>query len=271
MTSHYISHQNSVVHYRKWGQGEKLLFCFHGYGKESQEFSMFEHNLGNRYTLVAIDMPFHGITNWKGDLTFKPDLLVSFMNQIRTTIQKKQEAFSILGFSMGGRIALYLAQIIPQQIDKLVLVAPDGLHFSFVRKLTTDNWLVHKIMGWTINHPNWILWVLKNLEKAKILHKSMADFARFYIHDKEQRLLLYQRWTAMRKFKPKPKKLKKIVRKNDINISMLYGAFDKVIPVSGGKDFMKGIEKNASLTVIDAGHNLLTEVQVPVIVQLFND
>jgi pimeloyl-ACP methyl ester carboxylesterase len=270
MTSHYLSHNNSVVHYRKWGKGEKLLFCFHGYGKESQGFSMFEERLGNKYTIVAIDMPFHGTTDWKEDLTFKPALLVMFINQIKAALKKQQQAISILGFSMGGRIALYLSQLIPHQIEKLVLVAPDGLHLNIWRTLTTENWAVHRIMGYTINHPRWIMWVLNNLEKGKILHKSMADFARFYLHDKEQRLLLYQRWTAMRKFKPNVSKLKRLVRKNKIEVSMLFGAFDRVIPASGGKKFVKGIEENASIKIIEAGHNLLTEVQVPEIVKLFN-
>jgi hypothetical protein len=52
---------------------------------------------------------------------------------------------------------------------------------------------------------------------------------------------------------------------------MLFGSFDQVINYKGGEKFKEGIEEFASVKVIEAGHNLLSEGQVGKIAQLIND
>jgi pimeloyl-ACP methyl ester carboxylesterase len=111
MQSHYITHNNSTIHYRKFGDGPKLLFCFHGYGREADTFSILERRLGSLFTIVAIDIPFHGRTEWKEELIFKPKYLQQFLLQIRRSLNKENIKFSLLGFSIGGRLALYLTQL----------------------------------------------------------------------------------------------------------------------------------------------------------------
>jgi pimeloyl-ACP methyl ester carboxylesterase len=271
MQSHYINHKNSTIHYRQFGVGPKLLFCFHGYGRESYTFSFLERTLGNVFTIIAIDIPYHGLTEWKEELIFKPTYLTQFLLDIRNALRKENMKFSLLGFSMGGRIALYLTQLLPDKVERLILLAPDGLSFNFWRWLGSETWLGGNLLHYTINNPGWIKWLISKAEKWRVIHRSLADFIGYYIYDDEHLMTLYQRWISMRKFSPSLSKLKGLIRKNKISVRMLFGAFDRVIPYQGGERFKQGIEELATVEVIESGHNLLSEAHVRKIAQLIND
>ena len=271
MQSHYITHKNSKVHYIQFGFGPKLLFCFHGYGRESFTFSFLERRLGNIFTIIAIDIPFHGLTEWKDELIFKPSYLTQFLLDISSGLKKDNIKFSLLGFSMGGRIALYLTQLLPEKVERLVLLAPDGLSFNFWRWLGSETWIGSKLLHYTIHHPHWLTLVINKAEKWHIIPRSLADFIRYYIYDEEHRTTLYSRWISMRKFVPSKGKLKEIIKTNRIPVRMLFGTFDRVIPYQGGERFKQGMEELATIEVVEAGHNLLSEVHVRKIAQLIND
>ena len=268
MQSHYITHRNSTIHYRQFGNGAKLLFCFHGYGRESYTFSFLERYLGQQYTIVAIDIPFHGLTQWKDELIFQPKYLTHFVQEIAASVDKENSKFSILGFSMGGRIALHLTQLMTERVEKLILLAPDGMSFNFWRWFGSETWLGSKLLSYTIRNPSWIAWVINKAEKWKIISRSLADFVSYYIHDEESRVILYRRWISMRKFSPSLGKLKKLIAQNKIGVRMMFGSFDRIIPYQGGERFRNGLEEFATLEVVEAGHNLLNEVHARRIVQL---
>ena len=120
-----------MLSYRRFGDGNKMLFCFHGYGEDALTFSFLEKNLGNEFTLIALDFPFHGLTEWNEEFLLRIDELIEIMNKISSV-----QSFSILGYSMGGRVALKLLQIIPDRIEKIILLAPDGLHNNFWHKIS---------------------------------------------------------------------------------------------------------------------------------------
>ena len=271
MQSHYITHRNSTIHYRQFGSGPKLLFCFHGYGRESYTFSILERSLGRQFTIIAIDIPFHGLTKWKDELIFQPKYLIYFVQQIAASVNKANDKFSLLGFSMGGRIALHLTQLMAEKVERLILLAPDGVSFNFWRWFGSETWVGNKLLAHTIHNPAWIKWVVDKAEKWHVVHRSLADFIRYYIHDEEHRLILYRRWISTRKFSPSLSKLKKLIKEYRIPVRMMFGSFDRVIPYEGGERFRKGIEEFATVKVVEAGHHLLSEVHVSKIVQLIND
>jgi pimeloyl-ACP methyl ester carboxylesterase len=267
--SEFVEQGNAKFHYRVFGSGPQLLFCFHGYGRDSYSFGCLQKALGNTYTLIAIDMPFHGLTAWKNKLTFHPNYLVQVMQQIRKKYNSDKEKFSVLGFSMGGRIALHLVQVLHKHIDRVVLIAPDGLKINFWHWFCTHTWPGNKLLGYTINHPSWVLYLLKLAERTRVINASVASFVHYYLHDHEQRQTLYQRWTTLRKFTLNIDRLKKTIIKNKIPVRMLFGLHDQIILSSSGRKFRRGIEEYATVKVINETHYLLREAHAQTIKQLF--
>ncbi|TXT32223.1 MAG: alpha/beta hydrolase fold protein, partial [Chitinophagaceae bacterium] len=125
MNSYFIGFGPSKIHYMRFGTGERLVFCFHGYGELASSFAVFEPYLGNEFTLIAIEAPFHGKTDWQGELLLKPSDLITVMKEIAGD---NHQAWILFGYSMGGRMAMKIMELIPEQIEQLILVAPDGLH-----------------------------------------------------------------------------------------------------------------------------------------------
>jgi pimeloyl-ACP methyl ester carboxylesterase len=263
-----LSYKSSIIGYETLGTGKEILFCFHGYGLNATSFSFLEEALGKDYTLIAIDLPFHGNTQWNEGLQFLPDDLMAIMQQLQPN---KTKAFSLLGFSMGGRVCLCLLEKIPSLINKVVLIAPDGLHNNFWQKLSTQTKWGNKLFCYFMAHP-WFLFLLMKLAAAlHLFNKNIVRFVHYYLDDAMERKALYKRWTTMRFLKPDLLHLKKILLQQKKHVSILFGKYDSVIVTKCGLDFKKGVEEFVTIKEIQAGHQLLKEKHIPAIVALFNE
>jgi pimeloyl-ACP methyl ester carboxylesterase len=265
-----LHYKNSVISYQGFGQGAKTAFCFHGYGETASAFAFLEKYAGNEFTFYAIDLPFHGNTKWDEGLTFTINDLQQIIEQILNLKNPKPETclpdrqaknlkLSLMGFSLGGRMALSLYQLMPEKIEKLVLLAPDGLKVNFWYWMATQTWLGNKFFAFTMKKPGWFFGMLKLMNKLKLVNASIFKFVNYYIGNAEVRQLLYSRWTALRKIKPDISKIKKSVTANNTLVRLVYGKHDRIILSSVGEKFCKGIEDNCRLAVIPSGHQVLHE------------
>ena len=71
----FLPYRSSRLHYYCWGAGPRLLFAFHGYSESASSFALIGEAIDTPFTLIAIDLPFHGQTEWKEGLSFAPDEL----------------------------------------------------------------------------------------------------------------------------------------------------------------------------------------------------
>jgi pimeloyl-ACP methyl ester carboxylesterase len=262
--SNHICFRNSSIHYIRLGNGPEWLFCFHGYGEDGGSFLPLAETLGEQFTLVAIDAPFHGKTDWQEGLLFEPADLVEIINRIKPANQQMR----LLGYSMGGRIALQLLQLIPEQISKLVLIAPDGLHKNKWQWIATRTKIGERLFSYTMHNPYWIIGLLDLSAKLGLYNKNLLKFVHYYLDNEDQRLILYRRWTTMRKFRPDKALLKKIIIKNKIPVNILFGKYDRVILTKHGIHFSEHANDYIKVTEIEAGHQLLKERHIPLITTL---
>ena len=266
-----LIYRNSAVSYYRFGSGPQIVVCFHGYCEEANAIEFLGKHAGNQFTFFSIDLPFHGKTSWEDGFSFNSSDLLQIVEQIIENDNRKSEIknrkFSLLGFSLGGRMALSLYQIIPEKIEKLVLLAPDGLKENFWYWLATQTWLGNKFFNLTMNKPGWFFGFLKLLNKLKLVNTSIFKFVTYYIGDAEVRKLLYARWTTMRKIKPNLSVIKKNILGNKTPVRLVYGKHDRIILSSVGEKFRKGIEEHCTISVINAGHQVLHEKHVEEIIQ----
>src|SRR5690606_2199861 len=86
------------------GSGDELLICFHGFGESASRFTCMEPALGNMFTIVALDMPFHGHTTWSEGRDVEQEDLEALIKKILERFGKQR--FSLMGYSMGGRLVM---------------------------------------------------------------------------------------------------------------------------------------------------------------------
>ena len=235
---------NSVVSYQRFGNGPQPVICFHGYGEQAGVFSFFEKEAGDRFSF---------------------DLLKIIDCE---TYNRKPV---LMGFSLGGRVALSLYEAVPEKFCKLILLAPDGLKINFWYWLSTQTLMGRRIFSFTMKHPGWFFGFLKLMNKLKLVNASIFKFVKYYIDNEEMRTLLYKRWICLRKLKPNLKKIKRAVKETQTPVRLMYGKHDRIILPVVGERFRKGIEDYCTITIIEAGHQVLHNKHVDEIVNLILD
>lgn len=232
------------------------MVCFHGYGETAGSFEFLGRYAGNEYSIYAIDLPFHGYTKWNEGLIFTPHDLETIIFSI---IENKENKWTLMGFSLGGRIALSLYQSIPERFSRMILLAPDGLKVNFWYWLATQTKAGNRFFHFTMKHPGWFFGLLRVFDKLRLVNKSIFKFVNYYIGEKTVRDELYKRWTALRKLQPHIKKIKALVIKHKTIVQLVYGRHDRIILPVVGEKFRKGIENYCSLHILEGGHQVLHE------------
>lgn len=260
MEPQFINYKNSRIGWYCFGRGAKPVICFHGYGENATAFSFLEKQAGNDFSFYAFDLPFHGKTEWNEGLNFHWEDLLEIISEItKGKFQPSNSKITFLGFSLGGRIALSLYQVIPSQIEKIVLLAPDGLKINFWYWLSTQTWIGNKIFNATMKNPGWFFGFLKLLNKTGIVNASVLKFVKYYIDNAEVRHELYNRWITLRRLRPDLSKIKSLIKQYKTPFRLVYGKHDRIILSKIGEQFQQGIEDYCTVTVIESGHQVLHE------------
>src|ERR1700761_3519482 len=153
MTDHYFENGLINLHYYKFGNGEKVMLCFHGYGMHGKQFKLLESSLGEKYIFIGFDLFFHKETKLKDQSlpTVKQgiskrafaDLMIDFCKH------ESIDRFSVIGYSMGTHFATIVAEELPERIDEFILAAPSSLNpgrlIPFFSKNKTGNKILEKL------------------------------------------------------------------------------------------------------------------------------
>lgn len=245
------------------GEGPRVALCFHGYGEQADSFVFLAKHAGVQFRFIAVDLPFHGLTTWKEGLLFTPADLVSIVSGILMQEQLPVTTpLTLMGYSLGGRVVLSLVETGAFQVERIVLLAPDGLKINGWYRLATQTGAGNRFFKFTMKHPGWFFGMLKLMNKLKLVNASIFKFVNYYIGDAAVREALYTRWTTLRKLKPDLSAIKKIIASQNIPVRILYGKHDRIILASVGERFRNGIAKQCTITIIHAGHQVLHEKHV---------
>jgi 2-succinyl-6-hydroxy-2,4-cyclohexadiene-1-carboxylate synthase len=121
-------------YYRRRGIGPPLVLL-HGFSGSSISWATLTDTLAKRMDIIAIDLLGHGHT---GSPQSADRYAIEYAAQDITAIVDYLgfDRFSLLGYSMGGRLALYLAHRFPELIKVLILEsASPGIADAAERKL----------------------------------------------------------------------------------------------------------------------------------------
>ena len=90
------------------------VVLLHGFTQTRQSWRRTIAALGGRYRALAPDLPGHGQASER-----RPASFTACAAYVRALAGDR---FTLVGYSMGGRIALYTALTLPQHVERLVLV-----------------------------------------------------------------------------------------------------------------------------------------------------
>lgn len=100
------------------------LILLHGFGSSLETWEPWAQALGSRYRVVRLDLPGCGLSmpDPTGDYSDARSMALVAALMDRLGIARA----TLIGNSMGGRIAWRFAAAHPERVSKLVLISPDG-------------------------------------------------------------------------------------------------------------------------------------------------
>ena len=139
---------NYQFHYSLSGNNNQQTILFlHGFTGNSQDFSSVIPLLCKSCCCLAVDLPGHGKTQVNGDETcYNMSNTAEALIQLLDDLQI--DKCLLLGYSMGGRLALYMTLHFPERFEKVVLEsASPGLKTEKERshRLQADSQIAQKL------------------------------------------------------------------------------------------------------------------------------
>jgi len=255
----YVSTGRMQLHYRRYGSGPKLLIAFHGYGNEATIFSPFAPFIGATYTLYSIDLPHHGNSHWDaGTKLEKKDLVKLATNLMKEMSTNK---CSLLGYSIGGRVCLSIIEQMPEHIDKVLLIAPDGLVFNPLYYFVTRNFAGKRLFNSFLSNPKKYMRYIDWMKEKKYLSTAQYNFGMNYLGSREDRNFLLKVWPDLSRIITSATTVKAAIIKHRIPVYIFMGAYDRVIPVKNADSF-KGLE-TVTIYVAEKGHRVFDKDTMP--------
>ena len=257
MTEKHIAINSSVIHYLQTGEGEKHLVLFHGFGQTHQAFLSHAERLRSKYTLYIFDLFFHGKSFWAhGEEPLKKDEWKKFMEQF--VEEHNVEKFSLAGFSMGGKFALATLEIFPEKIDKLFLIAADGVDKNIWYHLATSPVPLRMLFRSMILHPKRLEFITRAAQRLGLITKTLKKFVTSQMNTPEKRSQVYHSWVVFRPLKFDLKKIAAATRRRHIPIVVVVGRHDRIINYKRTKKLLKDF-RNLHFEILETGHGGLLE------------
>jgi pimeloyl-ACP methyl ester carboxylesterase len=252
----YFRIRNSFIHAIKFGNGKKLLLCFHGFGEDASKFLLLESSLSSRYTVIALDLPFHGETKWeRGDLFKKQDLKHLIEEVLR---RENYQRFSLMGYSLGGKLVMAAIHSFALQIDEVILAAPDGVvNNSWYNLAVYPGW-GQKLFHRFVENPHFVFSIARILGSIRLLDERLIKFLQVQTDSQEKRQKIYDVWLTIKDFERELSLTKKLITAHHIRSFIFIGKYDRVITTRIGSKFSHGLS-NCSYIILEKGHNLITE------------
>ena len=113
------------LHVRDSGAREApAVILLHGFGSSLHTWEPLARALSGEYRVIRFDLPGFGLTGVdpSGDYTDARSVLVLGALMDRLGLARA----SLIGNSIGGKIAWNFAALHPERVDRLVLISPDG-------------------------------------------------------------------------------------------------------------------------------------------------
>lgn len=252
--SQFVDWKDTQVHILEQGKGDQTVILIHGLGGALHEFNPLAEKLAATYHVVSFDLPGFGLSDAPTYTDDIQQVYADFMDFIISNYTN--DSCFVVGNSMGGMIAWNTALLHPEEVQKLVLLAPAG--YDMVE-------IAEKNAEW-INQPQIQFLLAKGA--APFIAKSNVEMC-FYDDEHIDPMLIERKYGMMNK-KGNLDYLKQLAGYKDFMDTatiqeiqtptlLIWGTEDEIIPYSHAARFARDLPNNTFLTYENCGHAPMLE------------
>jgi pimeloyl-ACP methyl ester carboxylesterase len=143
-------------------------------------------------------------------------------------------------------------------IERLILIAPDGLKINFWYDMATNSWLSRRIFRYCMEHPDLFLNFADMLTATRLIHPSVSRFVKSQMEDDHNRQLIYDSWVSFRTLNLNIHELGTIIGQHRIPVEIFLGEKDRVIDAGSIRPLVREFP-NTRLHILPGGHTRLIE------------
>jgi len=248
-----------TLEYNTIGNGTETVLCLHGFGREAEDFDVFLPLLKNNQRMVSVNLLAHGNSAFPAERISRQPLSKTEWSDMTAALLRSlnSEHFHLIGYSMGGRLAMVLAEQMADKILSLVLLAPDGLKVNLIYRFVSETKVGRIVYRSIIQHANWLLRIVDLLSAIHLLDRKIHRFVNLQLETKEKRQLVYDAWLIHRQLFPNLRDVAQQIESNKIPFSLIFGRYDKIIPARNGARLLKHFSTPHDSVLLDLGHRLL--------------
>lgn len=247
----YIKIEKGTVSCHRFGRGAKLIIALHGFGDQANSFSNFEKTLGDHYTIIAPDLPFHGETEWLED-SYQREDFIQLIEQILKL--DSWQTFDLVGHSLGGTIALSIATHFDKHLEYLILLAPSGIA---VKSMAIPNLIPVAIRLWIAKYlkTGFILNLAERLKTWGGVNAYSVKFLHHHLGDSNKQKRLMHTWVSEYYFRLKISTLKRSLSKREKEKTyFILGTKD---PLVSSSVIEEKLGNYVNIQQIESGHRMI--------------
>ncbi len=253
-----IKVENAVLHYRIFGGGEQTMLAFHGYGQDGSDLKAMADAMP-AYRFYAFDLFFHGKSHIRGEQKDRLITVEKWGKIIERFLeQEKIGKFELMGFSMGGKFVFATLDNFPGRIEKIILIAPDGVKNMRWYSLATGSPFMRALFRRVVVEPGPFFSVLRVSKALGLAHPRMIRFAEREMEAVSKRKRVYNSWAYFRNLKVELSRIAHLIRVHDIPVHFYFGKYDKVINVHHVSSLIHALPEK-KVEILDAGHSNLIQ------------
>lgn len=259
--SQFISHNNLELEYITFGTGAIPLFAFHGFGRHAKDYQVFERLMGNKYTIYSFNLFHHGRSRYPNERIQSNTFTKSEFKLLFTNFVKEigVDKFAVMGYSLGGKIALMFTEVFPKQVESLWLFAPDGIKMNIWYLIASKTTVGRTVYRYFLENPGLFFSMVNGLHRTKLINDKIKKFALNNMDEKSKRELVYKVWLTFKDTNPNMSLCIHNIKEQQIPVYQFFGKNDKVIKPNLGNWFSKKINQTQNFHILQTGHLLLTQ------------
>jgi Predicted hydrolases or acyltransferases (alpha/beta hydrolase superfamily) len=130
--AHFVDLNGGIrLHYEDEGRGPVIVLV-HGFGDNWGSWDGWAAALKNRYRVIRIDLPGHGLTRAPASTPIDPEAFADVIDEFANKIGLPK--FAVAGNSLGGAVAWEVAVRHPERLNALILVDAAGFPSATLTK-----------------------------------------------------------------------------------------------------------------------------------------
>ncbi len=250
----FYEFRKSLLRYATYGNGTASLLAFHGYGQDHSVFSRLSIAFPE-YTIYAFDLFFHGKSEWRET---ERELSSSMLKELIEGFirQKNIERFSVLGFSIGARIALAVIPCFAPLLDSVWLLAPHGIKSDYLYKFVTQKGPVNRLFRFIVTNPVFFFRLLDFVAYIGVADRRLIRFVRSQMRTVADRQKVFNTWVVHSGLIYSWPKITQIMNAGSVQLNIVLGAGDRIISPDSITGKLYKIRKKEIL-ILDCGHEEL--------------